>query len=98
MQLQLPNAHEHWLPKQTPLCNSWSVFFSVWLYHKGEFVGSGFTGEQRQTVHGYAVTPEEIVIQVECVTELHDHPRYGYPLEAGSFSTWSRVDVDFNKS
>ena len=36
--------------------------------------------------------------QVECVTELHDHPRYGYPLEAGSFSTWSRVDVDFNKS
>ena len=41
---------------------------------------------------------KEIVIQLEYVTELHDHPSYGYPLEAGSFSTWPRVDVDFNKS
>ena len=41
---------------------------------------------------------KEIVIQLECVTELHDHPSYGYPLEAGSFSTWPRVDVDFKKS
>ena len=70
----------------------------MWLYHKGEFVGSGLTGEQRQNVHGYAVTPEEIVLQLECVTELHDHPRYGSPLEDGSFSTWPRVDVEFDKS
>ena len=72
-------------------------FFPVWLYHRGEFVGSGLTGERRANVHGYAVTPEEIVVQLECATELYDHPTYGFPLEAGSFSTWPRVDVDFNK-
>ena len=85
----LPNAHS----------NSWSVFFffSVWLFHKRKFKGSGFLlGEQRQNIHGYPVAPDDIVIQLEHVTELDVHPRSGYPLEAGSFTTWPHADIDFN--
>ena len=74
-------------------------FFSVWLYHNGDFVGSGFrTGEQeqRQTIHGYAVHEEEIIVQLETIMELPTHPIYGttVPLEAGSFTTWPRANVE----
>ena len=73
----------------------------MWLYHNGDFVGSGLlTGEQeqRQNIHGYAVQEEEIIVQLEHIMELHNHPLYGYPLEAGGFTTWPRDNVDFNQS
>ena len=54
----LPNAH----------INSWSVFvfFSVWLFHKRKFIGSGLLlGEQRQNIHGYPVAPDDIVTHLD---------------------------------
>ena len=68
----------------------------MWLYHNGDFVGAGFrTGEQeqRQTIHGFAVHEEEIILQLETRRELPTHPSYGYPLEAGGFTTWPRANV-----
>ena len=90
--LMLPNA-QMWITLGLFL-----FLFSVWLYHDRKFIGSGFLlGEQRQTIHGHPVAPDDIGIELEHVTELDVHPRYGYPLEAGSFTTWARADIDFNK-
>ena len=88
--LMLPNAH----------INSWSVFvfFSVWLYHERKFIGSGLLRGERHNIHGYPVAPDDSGVQLEHVPELDFHPRYGYPLEAGSFTTWPRADFISHKS
>ena len=82
---------------QAPV-NSWSVFvlFSVWIYHERKFLGSGFFIGARQHIHGYPVAPDDSGGQLEHVTERDFHPREGYPLEAGSCTTWPRAASDCN--
>ena len=95
--IQLYDVCTGLLLPQAPV-NSWSVFvlFSVWIYHERKFLGSGFFLGARQHIHGYPVTPDDSGGQLEHVTERDFHPRYGYPLEAGSCTTWPRADIDFN--
>ena len=64
---------------------------------KRKFLGSGFFIGARQQSHGYPVAPHDSGGQLEQVTERDFHPSYGYPLEAGSCTTWPRADIDFNK-